>query len=490
MNHFESIKKSLGLFMALLLTAVVVGCGGGNGTAAPAADTTAPTVSSTTPANAATGVALNANITATFSEAMTSSTVSTATFTLKQGATVVTGAVTYAGNMATFKPTNALAALTTYTATISTGVKDLAGNAMAVKKSWTFNTAAPAVITAPTVISIVPASGVANVALNANVTATFSQAMDPLTITATTFTLNQGLTAVSGVVTSPSSTTATFTPNANLAASTTYTATITAGVKDLSGTAMAGPKTWSFTTSASAPPSPVAGSGAGTAPVVLGTAGNYAILAKTGVSTVPTSLVTGNVGVSPYARGSLTGWSLISEPTDTSFTSVPQVFSPFKLYAADNVGGTTSADLSTAVLNMGTAYTDAAGRKATSAATTNVGAGTLTSLTLAPGVYEWGSNVTIPTDLTLNGTATDVWIFKVAGTLGMAAAKNVILSGGALPQNIFWQVSGAVTIGANTHFEGIILGMTSITFGNLSSINGRLLAQTAVVLDATTVTQP
>ena len=114
----------------------------------------------------------------------------------------------------------------------------------------------------------------------------------------------------------------------------------------------------------------------------------------------------------------------------------------------------------------------------------------LTSLTLTPGVYEWGSAVTIPTDLTLNGSATDVWIFKVAGTLDMAAAKNVILSGGALAKNIFWQVSGAVTIGANTHFEGIILGQTSITFGNLSSINGRLLAQTAVILDATTVTQP
>jgi hypothetical protein len=139
---------------------------------------------------------------------------------------------------------------------------------------------------------------------------------------------------------------------------------------------------------------------------------------------------------------------------------------------------------------MGTAYTDAAGRTATSAATTNVGTGTLTGLTLTAGVYEWGSAVTIPTDLTLSGSATDIWILKVAGTLDMAAAKSVTLIGGALPKNIFWQVSGAVAIGANTHFEGIILGKTSITFGNLASINGRLLAQTAVNLDATTVTQP
>jgi hypothetical protein len=199
--------------------------------------------------------------------------------------------------------------------------------------------------------------------------------------------------------------------------------------------------------------------------------------------------VTGNVGLSPAARVFLTGWSLITEPTDTYFTSA-QVVVPFKLYAADQVGGTTSADLGTAVLNMQAAYTDAAGRTATSAATTNVGAGTLTSLTLTRGVYEWGSNVTIPTDLTLNGSATDVWIFKIAGTLTMAAAKNVILTGGALPKNVFWQVSGNVNIGANTHFSGIILGKTIITLGNLSSIDGRLLAQTDVNVDATTVTQP
>lgn len=223
--------------------------------------------------------------------------------------------------------------------------------------------------------------------------------------------------------------------------------------------------------------------------VSLGTAANYAILAKTGVDTVPSSVVTGNVGLSPNARVGLTGWSETYDITDTYATSA-QVVAPGKLYAADLVGGTTSVDLTTAVLNMQTAYTDAAGRTATSAATTNVGAGTITGLTLAPGVYEWGTAVTIPTDLTLNGSATDVWIFKVAGTLDMAAAKNVILSGGALPKNIFWQVSDAVNIGANTHFEGIILGQTTITFGNLASINGRLLAQTAVNLDATTVTQP
>lgn len=223
--------------------------------------------------------------------------------------------------------------------------------------------------------------------------------------------------------------------------------------------------------------------------VSLGTAANYAILAKAAVSTVPPSVVTGNVGLSPSDRGSLTGWSETSDVTDTYSTSA-QVVAPYSLYASDYVGGMTAPDLTIAVLDMEAAYTDAAGRTATSAATTNVGAGTLTSLTFTPGVYEWGTGVTIPTDLTLNGSSTDVWIFKIAGTLDMAAAKNVVLSGGALPENIFWQVTDAVTIGANTHFEGIILGKTAITFGNLASINGRLLAQSAVALDATTVTIP
>lgn len=226
--------------------------------------------------------------------------------------------------------------------------------------------------------------------------------------------------------------------------------------------------------------------------VSLGTAGNYAILAKSGVSTVPSSVVTGNVGVSPAARGALTGWSETAAPdaSDTYSTSV-QVVAPGKLYAADYLGGTTSVDLTTAVANMQTAYTDAAGRPA-GVGVTNLdrGAGTLTSDTLVPGTYTWNSALNIPTDLTLTGSATDVWIFQVAGTLDMAAAMNVVLIGGALPQNIFWQVSGAVTTGAGTHFEGIILGATSITFGNLASINGRLLSQTAVVLNATTVTVP
>ena len=224
----------------------------------------------------------------------------------------------------------------------------------------------------------------------------------------------------------------------------------------------------------------------GSSCVSLGTAANYVILAKSGIDTVPTSAVTGDMGVSPIDSTGITGFAL-DLPAGSSFSTSSQVTG--KIYAPD-YAAPTPANLTTAVSNMETAYTDAAGRTATSAATTNVGAGTLTGLTLAPGVYEWGTAVNIPTDLTLNGSATDVWIFNVAGTLDMAAAKSVILSGGALPKNIFWRVADVVTIGANTHFEGIVLGQTAITFGNLASINGRLLAQSAVNIDNSTVTEP
>ena len=224
--------------------------------------------------------------------------------------------------------------------------------------------------------------------------------------------------------------------------------------------------------------------------VPIGSASNYAILAKTGVATVPTSVVTGNVGLSPAAKDFLTGWSQADDVTN-SFSTSAQVVAPGKLYAANNTGGTTSADLTTAVANMETAYTNASGRTATSAATTNLKGGALGGEILAPGVYEFGSAVGITTaDLTLNGKATDVWIIKMTGALTMAAGKKVVLTGGALPKNVFWQVAGAVTIDANAHFEGIVLAKEAITFGNKASVKGRLFSQTAVNLDATTVTVP
>ena len=215
-----------------------------------------PTVTSTNPANGATAVPVNRKIAAVFSKAMDPLTITTATFTLVSGTTSVAGVVTYdnsASKVATFAPTANLAANTTFTATITTGAKDQAGNSLASPFVWTFTTGATADTTAPTVSSTNPASAATGVALNQKIAATFSKVMDSITISspATTFTLKQGTTVVPGVATY-AGTTATFTPTANLAASTAYTATITNGAKDLAGNALAGggsaPNPWTFTT--------------------------------------------------------------------------------------------------------------------------------------------------------------------------------------------------------------------------------------------------
>lgn len=236
---------------------------------------------------------------------------------------------------------------------------------------------------------------------------------------------------------------------------------------------------------------PTGGVCSGASCVNLGTAGNYAILAQTGVSTVPNSVVTGNVGLSPAARTFLTGWSLITEPTDTYFTSA-QVTG--KLYAADNVGGTTSVDLTTAVADMGTAYTAAAGMAPAGGGlnTACPGAGILDGLTITPGVYTCTANLSIGagTNVVLNGSATDVWVIRTTAGLTQAAATQVQLSGGALAKNVFWQIAGNVDIGTTALMQGVILGKTLINLQAGATANGRLLAQTAVTLNQNTVTQP
>lgn len=238
---------------------------------------------------------------------------------------------------------------------------------------------------------------------------------------------------------------------------------------------------------------PIGAACTGASCVSLGTAGNYAILAKTAVTTVPSSVVTGNVGISPASRTFLTGWTLVTEPTDTYFTSA-QVAAPGKLYAADNAGGSTSVDLTTAVGDMQTAYTAAAGKAPAGGGlvTACPGAGSFGGLILAAGVYTCTPQVLIPagTILTLNGTATDVWVFQMAGGLNQAAATQVKLTGGALPQNVFWQSATTVTIGTTALMQGVILSQTDIVLGAGATENGRLLAQTAVTLNANTITRP
>ena len=212
-----------------------------------APDLTAPNVISTLPANLSTNVAVNVNPTATFSELMDPLTINASSFTLKQGANIINGVVTYAGSTATFDPTSSLAGNTLYTATIVNTVKDLAGNNMVNNYVWTFTTGIAPDLTAPNVISTFPANLATNVPVNVNPTATFSELMDPLTINASSFTLKQGANSVTGNV-SYAGSTATFVPAASLAGNTLYTATIVNTVKDLAGNNMVNNYVWTFTT--------------------------------------------------------------------------------------------------------------------------------------------------------------------------------------------------------------------------------------------------
>jgi len=211
--------------------------------------------------------------------------------------------------------------------------------------------------------------------------------------------------------------------------------------------------------------------------VDLGVAGDFVILSKAGITDVPYSDITGDIGTSP-----ISGAFIDVECPEVAGT----------IYAVDAAGPdcyvVDPTLLTTAVGDMETAYTDAAGRS--NPDFLNKGAGEIGGLTLTRGLYKFTTAVTISNDVKLSGSPNDVWIFQIPGTLTMSSAKSIILSGGAQAKNIFWQVAGAVTLGTTSHFEGIILGETMIALQTGASINGRLLAQTEVTLQMNTVTQP
>ena len=212
--------------------------------------------------------------------------------------------------------------------------------------------------------------------------------------------------------------------------------------------------------------------------VNLGVAGDFVILSKSGVTNVYQSAVKGDVGSSP-----ITGAAILLKCNEVTGT----------IYSVDAAGPlpcrvTNASRLTTAVKNMQTAYTDAAGRS--NPKFLNLGAGNIGGKTLTPGLYKFTSAVVIPTDITISGSSTDVWIFQIAGTLNMSSSVKITLAGGALAKNIFWQTSGAVTLGTTSHFEGNILSKTAINLETGASINGRMLAQTAVTLQMNTVNQP
>ena len=488
-------------------------------TTGAATDTTRPTVTLTVPAAGAAGVATNTQITATFSEDMDPATIIGATFTVTgPGTTPIAGTVAYAvvAKTATFTPTTpaTLPANTLMTATITTGATDLAANALGGNQAplpaasnfvWTFTTGAgPDTTTPPTVILVNPADLSTGVCLQKRINATFSESMDPSTITTATFTLQVTGppvgTPLAGTVTyDVPSKVATLAPTSALLANTNYTATVTTGARDLTASPLASNKVWTFTTGTQAC-SPVS-------PIVLGAAapfggfGGAAGMTNQGLLTV----INGDIGTTG-ASTLVTGFR---DSVGDFYTVTPlnnglvngRIYTAPPPPGGAGVGGNAStfAIATQALAAANTAFNNLS--PASLPGGTDPGAGQLGGLTLAPGVYQaaGGSFQITGSDLTLDGQGDTnaVWVFQTASTLtvgGPGAPRNVILINGAQAKNVFWRVGSAATINAagGGTMVGTIISSAATTFstaGNVTlvTLNGRALALNASTTMVNTV---
>jgi hypothetical protein len=220
-----------------------------------------------------------------------------------------------------------------------------------------------------------------------------------------------------------------------------------------------------------------------TQPVVnLGTAGDFVVLAKTGISATGTTSIVGDIGVSPEAATAVTGFGLIMDASGRFSTSS---LITGNVYAADYTVPTPTK-MTTAIGDLETAYTNAAGR--TLPDFSELYTGDVTGKTLVPGLYKWTTSVLVSAaGVTISGSATDVWIFQIAQNLELANGAIVMLAGGALASNIFWQVAGQVTMGTTSDMKGIILCQTAIVMRTGATLRGMALAQTAITLDGNIV---
>jgi len=434
---------------ALLLAIFLIGCSGvANPPVSPLA---APTIVMVVPQT--NGVATNREVAVVLSKPMDPASINAGTFVV----TGVTGTVTYdtVNLIAGFKPSPDFAPNTMYNATITVGARDVNGTPLAAPFNFSFTTRATADTSPPDIVAVNVAAGATCVPLDQKIKVTFDEQMDSLTINPSTFFI-QG---VSGTVTyDVGSQTATFTPSSNLTANTTYTITVTTGVKDMGGVPLAAPFHQTFTTGPC--------TGGGVPPVALCPfIGNFLVLAGSTVSNTGSSVISGDVGVSP----------------GTVVTGFPPGLLALggTIHKADGAAAQAQAALTAG-------YIDAAGRSGSTTV-----AGDLVGKTLTAGIYKSTSSLANSGDLTLDaqGNPAAVFIFQISSTLITGSGSHIILANGAKACNVFWQVGSSATLGTNSVFKGNILALTSITLTTGANLEGRALARNgAVTLDTNVIT--
>jgi len=397
------------------------------------------------------GVGTNRAIAVVFSKPMDPASINAGSFMVAG----VAGVVAYdaANKIASFKPSADFAPNTMFSATITTGARDMSGTPLAAPFNFTFTTRATTDTSPPNIVAINVATGATCVPVDQKISVTFDEQMDSLTINPSTF----FIVGVAGTVTfDVISQTATFTPSAMLAANTTFTISVTTGAKDLGGVPLAAPFHQTFTTGPC--------KAGGVPPVALCPfIGNFSVLAGSTVTNTGSTVISGDVGVSP----------------GTAVTGFPPGLASGAIHKADGA----AAQAQTA-LTAG--YIDAAGR---SGGTTV--AGDLVGQTFTPGVYKSTSSLALSGDVTLDaqGDSAAVFIFQISSTLTTGSGSHVILANGASACNVFWQVGSSATLGTNSVFKGNILALTSITITTGVNLQGRALARNgAVTLDTDVIT--
>ena len=452
-----------------------------------------PMVTFTDPENNTNNVVLNKLVSVNFNMPMKASTITTTTYTLKQGTTAVSGTVTYSGSTATFIPASPLVANTVYTATVSKTVTNLDNTAIIADYVWKFTTGA---LVAPIVTSTDPIDKTTGISLNKTITANFSMTMDPSTINATNFTLKQGTTTIAGAVTY-SGTTATFIPTIDLLEGKVYTATITIAAKNTAGVALANDYVWSFTTLVVNAPAPTAG-------LFFGVFGGNAGITNQGLNSR-----INNGGIGTTAASTLV----------TGFTDI--LASPFEVYtvtplnnglvaggiftAAPVPGNATKAQKALDGLNEARALYNSIS-PASKPGGSDQGSGELGALTLAPGTYKSASGTYKITngDLTLDaqGNPNAVWYFQAESSLTVgspAASSSVKLIGGALAKYVYWYVGstavinyggGGVMVGTIIANSGVTLsspGNSTTPVGQETVLNRRAISLVASVTMVNTI---